>query len=145
MVQTGTIRTANQDRIIENIRHILTNDNSICAAYLFGSFLRSDTYHDIDLGIYLIQDPDPYERFKRGNRIGQKVELEIHPRIHVDVRILNNAPVFFTYEVISTGLLLVCTDNTKCADFEAITLISYLDMQPWFELLDQEYLKRMAG
>jgi uncharacterized protein len=145
MEQTGTKLSVNQERIIGNIREILINCDFICAAYLFGSFLRSGTYNDIDLGVYLSYNPDPYERFKLGNQIGQKVEQGIHPRTHVDVRILNNAPVTFTYEVISTGLLLINSNNSKFTEFETDTLIRYLDMQPWFELLDQQYLERIAG
>ncbi len=129
MVQPDTPSSPHRDEIIKTIRDILTSFASISAAYLYGSFLQSDTYHDIDLGVYLKQDPDPYDKFKLGNRIGQKVEQGIHPRTHVDVRILNNAPVSFTYEVISTGTLL----------------IRYLDMQPWFESLDRQYLEKFAG
>lgn len=69
----------------------------------------------------------------------------IRPRTHVDVRILNNAPITFTFEVISTGLLLIFNDDTKTEEFEADILIRYLDMQSWFNALDHRYLEALAG
>lgn len=144
MISIGTTFSPLHNRIIDTIRKMLSNQYSICSAYLFGSFLRSDTYHDIDLALYLMQDPNPYERYKIGNRIGQEIEQVIQPRTHVDVRVLNNAPVAFSYEVISTGLLLFNKNDLKTTAFEADVLIQYLDMQPWLESLDQQYLEVMA-
>lgn len=134
-----------KEQVIMDIRSAISNRAIICTAYLFGSFLRADIWHDIDIALYLIEDPDPYERYKIINRIGRAVEKSIRPRIHVDVRILNRAPVFFVYEVLSTGLLLICNDSKKSAEFEADILIRYLDMQPWNESLDQWYREALAG
>lgn len=145
MKHPGSTLTPHQERLIGEIRSILSGQDSICAAYLFGSFLHSDIYHDIDLAIFLMQNPDPYERYKLANRIGQDVEQKIHPRIHVDVRILNNAPITLTYEVISTGILLMSNNDTETAGFEAGVLIRYLDMQPWFDSLDRQYLEALSG
>ncbi len=134
-----------QEKIIMDIRSSLSDWDFICTGYLFGSFLRSDTWHDIDLALYLFSNPDPFERYKLINRIGQAVEKTINPRIHVDVRIMNRAPVSFVYEVLSTGLLLISNDDEKTAEFEADILIRYLDIQPWNESLDQWYREALAG
>ncbi|MFH0966940.1 MAG: nucleotidyltransferase domain-containing protein [Methanobacteriota archaeon] len=139
------ITTPHQSTLIKEITSVLQNKPPIIGAYIFGSFLRSEIYHDIDIALYLNFDPEPYERFKFASKIGHDVEVQIHPRTHVDVRILNNAPITFAYEVLSTGLLLNCSNDEIITTFETDILVRYLDMQPWYETLDNLYREKLMA
>lgn len=42
-----------QARIESQLRTVLEREPDIAFAYLYGSFLESDTFHDVDVGIYM--------------------------------------------------------------------------------------------
>jgi uncharacterized protein YutE (UPF0331/DUF86 family) len=72
-------------------------------------------------------------------RIAARLERSLQPRREVDVRVLNEAPVLFRYEVLRSGHLLVERDPLCRVGYEAQLLSSYLDYHPvWVGWLDQQ-------
>jgi len=59
-----------------------------------------------------------------------------------NVRILNTAPAYFRYEVISKGVLVLERDKEMRVDFEAHIISEYLDLKYMYDLQDQAFLAR---
>ncbi len=52
-------------------------------------------------------------------------------RYPVDIRVLNNAPVHFSYMVMKRGLRMAIRDDKKRVTFETLTLKKYFDFLPF--------------
>jgi len=124
-----TPKDFSKDAIVNKISKLIKSDDSILFAYIFGSFAQSNNFSDIDIAIYLKCGSDIKKEFELEN------ELESKLKIPVDVRIINNAPVAFVYNVLNKNILI--KDNERRSDFEGQTLKNYFD---YVHLLD-EYLK----
>lgn len=128
--------------VLERIGFILDGFDQIDLAYVFGSFLKRDDFHDIDLAIHLCQEKSPYERFKFSGKVARDLEEGVEPRVEFDVRILNYAPVYFQYEVISNGIVVFERDQENRIDFEAHLISEYLDLKHMYDRLDRAFLAR---
>jgi len=121
---------------------ILDGFEEIDLAYVFGSFLERDDFHDIDVAIHLCKEQSPYQRFKLAQRVAGYLEKGIEPRVSFDVRTLNYAPAYFQYEVISKGIIVLERDRERRVDYEADLISEYLDLKYMYELFDQAFLAR---
>jgi predicted nucleotidyltransferase len=113
-------------RIEQCLAAELTGDRSVTFAYLYGSFVESQPFHDIDVGVYLEN--------VQGNSVTATAldlaqSLSDRARIPVDVRILNVAPVSFLYHVLR-GQLVFCRDDAVLAEVMERTVSRYLDIAP---------------
>lgn len=137
-----SVDSSGKERIIADIRLVLSTLDEVAGAWLFGSFIHNERYHDIDIGILLKVNKEPYERFKIAGKIGREIEKVIKPRCHLDVRIMNGAPISFAHEVTFTGVNIYEGAPDDVVQFETGTIIQYLDIKPMLDYLDTEYLKR---
>ena len=126
----------------ECIHFILNGFEEIDLAYVFGSFLERDDFHDIDIAIHLCKEQLPYQRFKLAQKVARSLEHGVQPRVDFDVRILNNAPTYFQYEVISKGVVVLERDRERRVDYEADLISEYLDLKYMYDLFDQAFLAR---
>jgi len=128
--------------VLKKIASILTGFEEIDLAYVFGSFLERDDFHDIDVAIFLGIEQAPYQRFKLSQRVARALEEGIRPRFEFDVRILNYAPVYFQYEVVSKGTVVLQREEERRVDYEAHLISEYLDIKYMYDYLDQAFLAR---
>ena len=119
------------------LRSVLSKVPEVAFAYLFGSALRGTSFRDVDVAVYLHPCPSSsYERFRVAQEIGRRLERSVAPRREVDVRLLNEAPVLFRYEVLRSGRLLFERDPERRVRYEALVFSSYLDYGPvWARLV----------
>jgi len=111
-------------------------------AYLYGSFLAREDFRDIDIALYLDEDPADDRQGSYAERIGIALE-EARSFCHAcDIRILNHSPVWFQYEVISSGLLLYARSDEERFEHETSVLIANQDMKCTCDLFDSGYLAR---
>ena len=115
--------------IIKKITNFIENDDKILFSYIFGSFVENDEFSDIDIGVYTKDAADINLEFELENEIEKMVNIP------VDVRIINNAPVPFAYNVIKNGIVI--KENDERTDFEVYVLKAYFD----YVHLREEYLK----
>ena len=102
----------------EAIREVLKNHEEILFAYLHGSFVKKDAFHDIDVAIYLERMPASVLEYE----LQMETDLmEALRKYTIDVRVLNGAPLSFKYNVIKDGIVLLSKDDDKRADFEEKT------------------------
>jgi predicted nucleotidyltransferase len=115
-----------KEKLIERLKSFLRSRAEVVFAYVFGSFVEEDTFHDIDIGIYLAEIPQ--ERSTQyGLTLSQALSSEL--RIPVDARILNFVPTSFLYHVIR-GRLIIERDEEVSAKLAERTIQKYLDMKP---------------
>ena len=132
------ISTQVKEEIITHIRRFLENIPDLLFAYVHGSFITDEKFRDIDVAIYLKAAPlSPLQ-------MEFDLETELLGAINkcpVDVRILNDAPPSFRYNVIKHGKPLVVIDDDARSDFEESTFSHYFDFAPYRKL----YLKETLG
>ena len=123
--------------IMKDIVSALTKHDEIVLAYVFGSFVQSDKFSDIDLGILIKEKLDtPMDM-----ELNLEIALEDIVHYPVDVRILNHAPISFCQNVIRHGRVVLERDANLRADFTGNILKQYFDFAPF----RRRYLKEVAN
>ncbi len=127
-----------KEDIIKNIKEILIDKKEILFVYIHGSFVNEEYFNDIDIGVYLESlPPSPLEY-----ELSLEAELIDKIRGYIfDIRILNNAPLSFRYNVIKYGILLFAHDDDLRSEFQEKTVINYLDFLPF----RKRYLKEVLS
>ncbi len=132
------ISTQAKEEIIAHIRSFLEKVPGLLFAYVHGSFITDEKFRDIDAAVYLKATPlSPLQM-----ELDLETELlGIVNKYPVDVKILNDAPLSFRYNVIKHGKRLVVIDDDARSDFEESTFSRYFDFAPYRKL----YLKEALG
>lgn len=124
--------------LIKRLTAKLTEYDEISFAYLHGSFLKKNGFHDIDIAVYLKKVPSSPLAYELDMEKKLSNTADNHD---VEVRILNISPLSFRYNVIKDGLVLFSRDDNERSDFQEATLSSYFDFEPYRKL----YLKETLG
>jgi len=129
--------------IIRRMHDVLAPLPSLRIAYVYGSFLLRDDFRDIDIAL-LVDGRQLGEEFFQmyAADAGDRIEEALDVRSECDVKVLNGQPIWFGFEVISTGRLLYVRDDDERIDFETQVTIEHLDMKSMYDLFDREYLAR---
>ena len=123
--------------IKEAIREVLRKHEEISFAYLHGSFIKGDAFHDIDVAVYLERMPASVLEYE----LQMETELIMAVgRYIIDVRVLNTATLSFKYNVIKDGIILLVKNDDKRADFQETTIAAYLDFLPYRNIYLEESL-----
>jgi predicted nucleotidyltransferase len=128
-----------KEDFLERISGRLNAEKCVLFAYVFGSFLSGDGFQDVDIGIYaheaqLDQSPLDFElRIER--------EMEEVLRVPVDVRVINNAPLSFVYNILRHKIVVADREELLRADFEGATYKKYFD----FRHLRREYVRELVN
>ena len=105
---------------------LLTPDPRVTFAYLYGSLVESEAFHDVDVGVYLTA-VQPDRMTATALDLGQRLSDRVH--LPVDVRILNGAPDSFLFHVLR-GCLLLSRDDALLAEILERTIHRFLDIAP---------------
>lgn len=126
-----------KENVVKQIVSALTEYDEIILAYVFGSFIQSDYFSDIDLGILL------EETLATPLNIELQLEIALEDIVHypIDVRILNQAPLSFCQNVIRYGRVVLEKDANLRADFMGRILKQYFDFAPF----RRRYLKEVSN
>lgn len=130
-------------KVIEQIRNKIPKFYMVEVVYIFGSFVNSENFNDIDVALLISKELNPYERFKFAMKVARELERAMKPRIEFDVKILNYSPIEFQYEVLKTGKAVFVRDKVKKEEYEAATISKYLDFRVVAEQLDRKFLARV--
>lgn len=97
--------------ILDKIIEILSSRKEIIFSYVYGSFIKEESFRDIDIAIYVGED--------KGFIFESTLSMELTEavKLPVETRILNSAPVSFQINVIKEGKLLFSKDEKKRTDF----------------------------
>ena len=131
----------NGKAIIQNtvVRHLEPIDE-ITLAFLFGSVVNRDSFHDIDIAVQLVRD------FPRANYLNFQLELQLELqkvlKNEVDLIILDQASPLLRYKVLKTGILIIEKDRAAFRDFFKRTIDEYFDFLPVFNLYREKMRRR---
>jgi len=120
------LSSAEKKAVLEQLAGAMARQEEILFAYVYGSFTEDTPFHDIDVGIFLMNtDLESALRFSAGTT--GRLEQTLH--LPVDVRVLNFAPLPFLYHVIR-GQLVFERDEDLRAEIVEQTVRRYLDIKP---------------
>jgi predicted nucleotidyltransferase len=130
-----TANAVRKDQIMSAIAEVLIQAEGIDFSYIFGSFIDVDIpFHDIDLGVFFVGN-NRLQMSEDANNLATILSRKTgYP---VDVRVLNNAPVSFVYNVLKGKLIYEKNEDIRCQVMEN-TVRSYLDMKPILYLATKE-------
>jgi predicted nucleotidyltransferase len=132
------ISAKEKEILTERISDILKAREYIVFAYIFGSFVSEDGFKDVDIAVFTsgVEGESPLE-------LELTLEGEIGHAIHipVDIRIINDAPVSFIYNVLKGGIVIVDNNKSLRSDFEGLVYKKYFD----FQHLRNEYLREIKN
>ena len=133
-IKTFFLKKADKKQIVEKIREVLSQERHILVAFLYGSFLEDGPFRDIDIGIVVGKEsPSGLYEFE----LEDKLSKTLSTHIPLDIRIINKAPVTFSYHVV-TGELIFCRDENVYADFVTKVVREFLDIKPIIEHYTKE-------
>ena len=120
-------------KVLENkIRELLFSKPEISFAYIFGSFVKTEHYHDIDVAVYITDgfNKDDMKKFPYGyeSTIAGAIMHLLHTD-KIDLVVLNNAPLLITNRIINKGKLLFDKDKFKRVAFENNNRKMFIDTE----------------
>jgi hypothetical protein len=137
----------NFEEIECTIRKIFTEKDEIISAYLYGSFLHSEFYKDIDIGLLISDGFKPEALYEA--KIARKLEKELKNIFNifkpVDIRVLNGKPLRFLFSVLKNSKIVYSSNDLKRVQFEARIIKEYLDFKPHYEIYDNMRRLRYAN
>jgi len=110
-----------------NINPKIFQKYSVRIAYLFGSRAKNFAAPESDFDIGVLFKEDGSDLLDKSFSLGS--ELQPFFSAEVDVRVLNNTPSLFRYEVISCNLPLYSEDENERIEYEVRTAKKYIDDQ----------------
>ncbi len=111
----------------QTVQSILSSKREINFAYIFGSFVESEFYSDVDVAVHVDSKQMSISGFEYALRLGAELERAI--RIPVDLILMNEAPAHLIHQI-SKGNLLVNRDDDFRTDFLCASWKRYFDIQP---------------
>ncbi|KAF0221016.1 MAG: DNA polymerase beta domain-containing protein [Geobacteraceae bacterium] len=137
-MKAAEITEDRKEALLARIRGCLEKRLDIVFAYVHGSFALHESFNDIDIAVFFDSAPDsPLQ-------IELLLEAELGNAVRdfpVDVRVLNNSPLSFRYNVIRFGRPLFINDDDIRSDFVEAAIRNYLDFAPFRRM----YLKETLG
>ena len=115
-------------RITETVKEVLRQDRNIVFAFLYGSFIDSAAFRDIDVGVF-VRNVAASSFVDRQLTLSRQIEDALPMPLCVDVKVINRAPLPFRFNVIR-GELLLCRDDEMLEEFMVSTARKYLDFAP---------------
>ncbi|MCX7794428.1 MAG: nucleotidyltransferase domain-containing protein [Thermodesulfovibrionales bacterium] len=126
--KTYTVNADERNKLLFNIKSILSGHEEIIFAYIYGSFIDpvASFFRDIDIGIYVDETKILSEQFiDYSIALSLKIESAIK-KYPVDVVLLNIAPLSLAFRI-TQGELLFIRDEGLWTDFVTKTWSMYHD------------------
>ncbi len=139
------LRGETTESLLERLRRAFEKEDDVILAYLYGSRARED-YHeksDVDVAILVKDPPTPEENPLYEAKISLKLSKELGK--DVDIRLLNDKPLVFLYQVLKHGKLIISKEESTRVDFETSTLDKYFDFKPFLEYYNRIRERRLIA
>jgi predicted nucleotidyltransferase len=94
--------------IRDQITAELSREPDVLFAFVYGSFLKSEAFHNVDIGVYLSSS-----HFNNAMAANLSAHLSAKVRFPVDIRTLNTAPISFRLYVLRGECLFSRDDNLR--------------------------------
>nr|MDO8082691.1 nucleotidyltransferase domain-containing protein [Candidatus Freyarchaeota archaeon] len=124
--------------IIDRVKESLEENDNVVFAYVYGSYARGRVTRFSDLDIAVFLRDSGHEGFMK-----LLSELPVDVDVEFDVRVLNDAPPLFRYNVVREGKLLFVKDKGIHENFVYDTLVSALELRETLNSMREERLRRV--
>ena len=131
------------ENIVKSIVETISQFEEIVLCYLFGSSIEMDEYNDIDLGIFLSNSYSIYDSSNFSMEVGRSVEKSLNFKKTIDIKVLNNSPIYFQFEVISKGVLLFSKGEKERIMYEKGVINLHLDYKDTLDWFNRQMLERI--
>jgi len=102
-------------KIIERIREVLESLDFVEYAIVYGGFVGSKYFRDIDIGIFVSKDkPSLDEELQYAFKVEEALRKKLKLQIPFDVRVLNNAPKEFVENILENHIVVKSNKKNKC-------------------------------
>jgi predicted nucleotidyltransferase len=117
---------AGRDGLRARIAAVLAAEQSVVFAYLFGSFLDSESFGDVDVAVFLDPSRCPPAAFL-DVQLALTSRLEADLRLPADIVILNDAPLGLRLAAIRGQVIYAGTEERRLTFVEQ-TVLRAMDM-----------------
>lgn len=125
---------AEREAVMEALGEALGAQPDVAFAYVHGSFVTERPFRDVDLGVCLVPGTEAgWEwRIRLAEALEEAISSSLDPGVvpPVDVRVLNQAPLGFCYQVLLRGRLVFSGDEALRVEWVARVVERYLDVKP---------------
>lgn len=132
------LATKERERLVEKVRSFVARLPEVVFAYLYGSFVESEKFRDIDVAVFLEQDylrsVDVFDY-----ELEKSTALSIELRRDIDVKVINTKPPGLQYNA-TAGQLLFARDDDVRTDFAVKARSMYFD----FQIASRKYFEDMT-
>jgi predicted nucleotidyltransferase len=101
----------NKEKLLNLLKEVILKDERVIFAYVYGSFVKEQSFRDIDLGIYVKDSEENPFVFSADikTKLSRAVKRENmdFTADQFDVQIINHAPFTFLRRIFKDGILLV--------------------------------------
>jgi uncharacterized protein len=127
----------------EAMATILSQQQDVVAAYLFGSVARGCTHPASDVDVAVLLDPGLSTQGQVERQLDLMEDLDATADRPVQITVLNRASPLLAYHVLQDGLLLCERDPHERVAFEVRAVRIYLDLKPMLEFLSERLVSRI--
>lgn len=131
---------------LPQLTEIMNRDTDVVAFYLFGSYAegKQTPVSDVDIAVLLDMDLPAERYFEKKLDLLSRVTSSLRTD-EVDLIILNQAPPFLSYRILSKGRLLFERRDRKGqrVDFQVRTFDRYFDFKPLERVLHNGLVRRI--
>lgn len=133
------------ESIKEEIKNYFAKQNDIEHVYLFGSAAtgRNRKHSDVDIAVLFDRDFPKEEYTQRALSIMDRLSRILNRDI--DVVVLNKASCFLRFQIIKNGISICERPGRKKHNFEAETIVEYLDFLPIRKRLETAMINNIKG
>jgi len=109
----------------------MLESSDVLVGYLYGSYARNQqtSLSDLDIAILLAQNSSALERSHLSLKLSHAI-AEAMNGVDVDLRVLNDTPLEYRYNVIHDGIVIYSRDDGQRLEFESRSLMEYFDFKP---------------
>ncbi len=129
----------NAQKIKEKLKEFFKTQPNVQIAYIYGSFLKKGFPRDLDIAVVTEETP-PEKELRLELKLGREAEKAINHKYTVDLRIINQAPPHFKFEIIEKGEPIFVREKAFLIEFEAHVISEYQDYQSTLEFLTSSFL-----
>lgn len=129
---------------LNNLAADIFDETPVVFGYLYGSHATgvAHPFSDIDIGIYVpeVLTKDILNLELSLALAGDRVLQE---KLKCDVRLMNRLPLAVAGEIVTSGILIYCSDHKARVEYETKVRMAYFDFKPFLRKYQQAYLTQM--
>lgn len=142
------LRNIDKAEVISRLTEYLEAKEEILSAYIFGSLVNSDLFHDIDIAVFLKKDSgyNNLNKYPYGYESNLLPELNLILRTDkIDLVVLNGASPLLTMRIINRGMRLFDKDLYARVAFEDSRRKEYIDTEQLRRIRDYYLNREISG